>query len=116
MILLRELNGEELKELTSREGVNIKAIENFLMSMPGANEWVAQRCLQDKAAIFRWDKATIEAIDAGIKIALKTGVWGCKVGPVKKLATVEEENPRIYGEVWEPEDGENWEEEEDKEE
>lgn len=65
---MRKLTLQEIEQLSIRLGVKRIAVENFLMSM--GDDGVLARCnLALDAKLYKWNKATCDAIANGIHLA-----------------------------------------------
>lgn len=62
------LTNKRIAELAERAGVRTTAVENFLGSL-GPSEKHARLNLAQDAALYSWNRATVAAIRAGIKLA-----------------------------------------------
>lgn len=78
---LRALTATEIKKFASRKGVKSESVANYLASM-GGDFYAAKANLDQDARSYRWNAATIKAIQAGMTLASK---------PVKDDA------PKSYG-------------------
>jgi len=67
---MRELTIEEIKKLAARPGVKKVAVENFLMTVHhNTAVHTALYNLAMDAKLYGWNRATVNAILAGIKLA-----------------------------------------------
>jgi len=67
---MRELTMEEIEKLATRPGVKKIAVENFLMTVHhNTAVHTALYNLAMDAKLYRWNRATVNAIRAGIKLA-----------------------------------------------
>jgi len=67
---MRELTIEEIKKLAARPGVKKVAVENFLMTVHhNTAVHAALYNLAMDAKLYGWNRATVNAILAGIKLA-----------------------------------------------
>lgn len=67
---MRKLEVKEIEKLASREGVRRIAVENFLFSM-GNNAMNVYANLAQDAGSYGWNAKTVNAIRAGINLAMK---------------------------------------------
>jgi len=65
---MRKLTLKEIEKLSNRKGVRKIAVENFLFSM-GEDGRTALSNLYLDASLYKWNSATINAIQKGIRIA-----------------------------------------------
>lgn len=69
---MRELTNEEIERFASRKGVRRIAVENFLMSMgTELRPWQVRANANMDARLYRWNYATVKAINDGIDLALR---------------------------------------------
>lgn len=69
---MKKLTQAEIEKLANRQGVRRIAVENFLSTLGGAgSEWGELCNLYADAQSYRWNAATIYAIERGIKLAYK---------------------------------------------
>ncbi len=69
-ITIRELSDTEIESLARRKGVKAIAVENFLGSLGNAGGIQAELAnLRDDALSYKWNTATVKAIETGIKKA-----------------------------------------------
>lgn len=67
---MRELTIEEIEKLATRTGVKKMAVENFLMTVHhNLSIQAALGNLVLDAKLYHWNRATVEAIMDGIKLA-----------------------------------------------
>jgi hypothetical protein len=71
MTELRNLTYEEIEKLAGRKGVRRIAVENFLSSMGGQSKSDAYGNLGLDTMLYRWNAATVTAIQSGINLAAK---------------------------------------------
>lgn len=57
---------EKIRELASRKGVKVIAVQNFLMSLDASNIAFADANLVMDAGLYKWNAATQKAIRDGI--------------------------------------------------
>jgi len=69
---MKHLTAEQIEKLASRAGVKRRAVENFLGTLcaDAGKSGNLANCWQD-ALVYRWNAATVGAIEAGIKLAYK---------------------------------------------
>ena len=67
---MRQLTIPEIIKLASRKNVKELAVTNFLMSM-GDNSLTASINMGYDADLYKWNSATVQAINAGITLAKK---------------------------------------------
>lgn len=68
---MRKLTLEEIRLLASKPGVRKTAVENFLFSM-GTDYVTAMNNLRLDLSLYKWNKATVNAIKKGISLATTT--------------------------------------------
>lgn len=69
---MKELSDTEIESLANRKGVKKIAVENFLGSLGNAGGIQAELAnLRSDAQSYKWNSATVKAIEAGIKKAYK---------------------------------------------
>ena len=69
-IAIRDLTSDELESLARRKGAKTIAVENFLGSLGNAGGIQAELAnLRADALSYKWNAATVKAIEAGIKKA-----------------------------------------------
>lgn len=68
---MRNLTGQEIESLSTRKGVKAIAVQNFLGTLNDSTAREAYHNLQADARSYRWNAATIKAIEAGITLASK---------------------------------------------
>ncbi len=64
---MRKLSNVEIEKLASRKGAKRIAIENFLSSLEGLNEFEAFGNLYSDAKSYHWNRKTVDQISAGIR-------------------------------------------------
>jgi hypothetical protein len=67
---MRELTNDEIEKLSSRKGVKKIAVENFLSSLDDLSVSDAYSNLRLDTRMYKWNSATVKAINDGIKKAL----------------------------------------------
>ena len=69
-VTIRELTSAEIESLARRKGAKTIAVENFLGSLGNAGGIQAELAnLRDDALSYKWNAATVKAIETGIKKA-----------------------------------------------
>ncbi len=69
---MRKLTSQEIEKLASRKGVRRIAVENFLMTVTASGSAMyAGMNLHADAASYKWNAATVSAIQAGINLSAK---------------------------------------------
>lgn len=68
--MFRKLTLEEIEKLASRANVSKIAVENYLMSLTG-NESADRYNVTADARSYKWNAATVKAIQDGIRLAYK---------------------------------------------
>lgn len=65
---IKNLTFAEIEQFSTRKGVKAIAVENFLSSCEGELSHALGNLRQD-ARVYRWNAATVKAIEAGLKLA-----------------------------------------------
>ena len=68
-MMLRELTEEEIRSLSRRNGVNSRAVEDFLAGVGGMSMESAYENLSRERKLQRWNLPTVSAISDGIVLA-----------------------------------------------
>lgn len=68
---MRNLTSVEIDKLASRANVKRVAVENFLGTLFDSTAREAYHNLQADARSYKWNAATVRAIEAGITLASK---------------------------------------------
>jgi len=67
------LTQERIIELSKRRGVKEIAVQNFLLSLDCSDALAAYANLQLDARLYRWNAATVKAIEQGLREAFTVG-------------------------------------------
>lgn len=68
---LRQLDSSEINKLASAKGVKAIAVQNFLSSLYDSDSIDAMANCRMDARLYKWNAATVNAIQKGIDLASK---------------------------------------------
>lgn len=90
---MRELTRTEIERYASAKGVKRIAVENFLSSLdPGSGSMGNTMNMHMDAQMYKWNEATVRAIEAGIRAAFSPKDIGKFGGTIQRIPA-QKKNP-----------------------